>query len=329
VKKVGLGVVGAGGIGRAYADLLAKSDTALAVAFADMRLEMAHVLATPLECLAVPDLEALLEVPGIEAVVVCTPPSTHDELVARALDAGHAVLCEKPLAVNGRRSAALAERVARAGLPMTVATKFRFCSDVVEAGRLMAAGALGTVRLLENAFTSRVDMSSRWNSDPTQSGGGVVIDNGVHSVDLVRFLLGPVTAVLATEAARPAGWLVEDTARLQLRTAAGIDAHVELSWSIDKSLPDFLRVYGTDGELRVGWRESAWRVYGGEWQVFGPGYGKHEAMGGALDRFCRAVRGEDHLDPTAADAAAAVHVIDAAYESLRRGSWVEVGETAG
>jgi predicted dehydrogenase len=131
--------------------------------------------------------------------------------------------------------------------------------------------------------------------------------------------------VLAVESARPDGWVVEDTARLQLRTAAGVDAHVDLSWSIDKSLADFLHGYGTTGEVRVGWRESAWRSYGGDWQVFGPGYGKHEAMGGALDRFCRAVRGEGVLDPTADDAVAAVAVIDAAYESLRRGSWVEVG----
>jgi predicted dehydrogenase len=238
------------------------------------------------------------------------------------------VFCEKPLSVDRARSAAIAARADEKGLPLTVATKFRFCADVVEARRLVSTGALGTVRLIENAFTSRVDMSSRWNSDPALSGGGVLIDNGVHSVDLVRYLVGPITEVLAVEAARPAGWVVEDTARLQLRTAAGIDAHVDLSWSIDKSLADFLHVYGTDGEVRVGWRESAWRTYGGEWQVFGPGYGKHEAMGGALDRFCRAVRGEERLDPTAADAVAAVAVIDAAYASLAGGCWVGVDEPA-
>ena len=135
---------------------------------------------------------------------------------------------------------------------VAMAAKFRFCRDLQVASELIVDGSLGSIRLVENAFTSRIDMSNRWNSDPAMSGGGVIIDNGTHSVDLIGWLCGPIIEVLATEQARPYGFEVEDTARLQLVTELGIDATVDLSWSIDKSLGDFLRVYGTDRRVAGG-----------------------------------------------------------------------------
>jgi predicted dehydrogenase len=101
---------------------------------------------------------------------------------------------------------------------------------------------------------------------------------------------------------------------------------VHLSWSIDRSLPDFLRLYGTEGEARIGWRASAWRRHGQDWRVLGDGYAKVPAMRGALLQFCRAVRG--HETTTVTDGVADALVIDACYESLRRGSWVKVTERA-
>ena len=96
-----------------------------------------------------------------------------------------------------------------------------------------------------------------------------------------------------------------------------------------KARPDFLRVYGTEGEVRVGWRESAWRRYGEDWDVFGSGYAKFPAMGGALDAFCRAVRGVAPLAVTTDDAVAAAAAVDAAYASLTTGGWVKLSQLDG
>jgi predicted dehydrogenase len=326
VGKVRLGIVGAGGIAKAYMDLLPTSATAVAVGVADVRADAAEAMAGTLGCPAFTDAADLAAVDGLEAVVICTPPVTHPGLADTFIARGIAVLCEKPLAIDADAARAMVAAAERAGVPFTMATKFRFCDDVIRARSLIGDGAIGTVRLLENAFTSRVDMSGRWNSDPSVSGGGVLVDNGTHSVDLARFLLGPIREVLAVELTRPAGFLVDDTARLFLRHASGVESTVDLSWSIDKSLADFLRVYGTTGEIRVGWRESAWRRYGEEWQVIGTGYAKGPAMGGALDAFCRAVRGEAPLAVTADDAVAASAAIDAAYASLASGGWAPVAE---
>jgi predicted dehydrogenase len=324
--RVRLGIVGAGGIAKAYAELLPTSTTATCIAVADVNGDAATAMAAGLGCPSFTTADELAGVEGLEAVVLCTPPVTHGVLAERFADVAVHVLSEKPLAVNRLAAAEMAAIAERTGIVLTMATKFRFCDDVNRAALIASSGRIGDVRLVENAFTSRVDMRGRWNADPDVAGGGVLVDNGTHSVDLVRYLLGPIAEVLAVETSRPAGFRVDDSARLHLRTDAGTDAHVDLSWSIDKSLPNFLNVYGTLGEIRVGWRESAWRLHGGEWEVIGSGYAKGPAMGGALDAFCRAVRGEAPLAVTVDDGIAAATCIDAAYESLRRGGWVKLAE---
>src|SRR4029079_17961867 len=96
--------------------------------------------------------------------------------------------------------------------------------DIVRAQQLVAAGALGELIQLENRFASRVDMRPRWNSDPAVSGGGVLIDNGTHSVDIARSFLGPIHEVLVVEGPKVQELEVEDRAQGLLRAAAGARA---------------------------------------------------------------------------------------------------------
>jgi predicted dehydrogenase len=291
---------------------------------ADVRVEAAAAMADALGCASFSDPVALAELEGPDAVVLCTPPATHPDVAQVFFDRGISVLCEKPLAVDRHAARRMVEAADRAGVVFTMATKFRFCDDVNAVKVLAEEGALGSVRLLEIAFTSRVDMSTRWNSDPAISGRGVLVDNGTHAVDLARHLAGSLAEVLAVETSRPEGFRVDDTARLFVRHENGVDTAIDLSWSIDKSLADFVRVFGTEGEARVGWRESAWRRYGEDWHVLGTGYAKGPAMGGALDAFCLTVGAEAPLAVTTDDALAASAAIDAAYVSLSRGGWVKL-----
>ena len=99
-------------------------------------------------------------------------------------------------------------------------------------------------------------MRNRWNSDLEQSGGGVLIDNGTHSVDIVRFLLGQITEVLAIPGPRIQPILVEDNVTLMARTQDGRQASIETSWSVHKDLSAFISIYGTEGTIEVGWKGS-------------------------------------------------------------------------
>jgi len=320
---VRLAVIGAGGIAQAYAHLLADSPDAVAVGVTDVRPEAAQAWAASVGCPVAESPEALLDLEP-DAVVICTPPSTHADLAATFLGNDVAVLSEKPLSINQESARSMTEMSDHHETMLAMAAKFRFCQDLQRSVELMADGSLGSIRLIENAFTSRIDMSQRWNSQRPLSGGGVIIDNGTHSVDLVSWLGGAITEVRAEEQARPHGFEVEDTARLHLVTENGIDVTVDLSWSIDKALPDFVRVFGTEGELRVGWQSSAWRRYDQHWEPIGTGYSKFEAMGGALAQFCRAVRGDERPAVDGRSAVRTAAVIDAAYDSLATGTWTKV-----
>lgn len=320
-----VGLVGAGGIAQAYAQAFSESPLADVTAVADVRPEAARSLAERLECPSYPSWQEMLDRGGCQAVLVLTPPSTHPEICLGFLERGIPVLCEKPLAIDLAGARRMVEAAEAAGTVLTMASKFRYVEDVIRGKSVVSSGILGEIILFENSFTSYVDMSSRWNADPGTSGGGVLIDNGTHSVDLVRYFLGPIAEVQAVEGKNVQGLPVEDTVRIFVRSLGGVMATVDLSWSLNKELDSFIDIYGSHGTIRVGWKESKYRQVGSaDWVVFGRGYRKIQALRRQIDNFARALRGEEPLLITAEDAIASVEVVEAAYRSLRDSNWVPV-----
>lgn len=324
---VRFGLVGAGAIAQAYAQAFTQTTAAKLVAVADSRREAAEKMADAAQCQAFTDAESMADAVELDAVLVCTPPSTHREICCALMERGIHVLCEKPLAISSADAEAMIAAAEARGLHFTMASKFRYVADVQKAKELIANGTIGEVVLFENVFTGRVDMSTRWNSNPEIAGGGVLIDNGTHSVDVARFCLGELAEVQAMEGNRIQLLPVEDTAKMFIRSRKGVLGSIDLSWSVSKELPYFIAVYGSEGTILVGWRESKFRCAGdAEWAVFGAGYDKFAAFRGQIENFAGVVRGEEALVVTPEDALASVQVIEAAYRSLARGAWEPITE---
>ncbi len=323
-RPLRIGLIGAGGIASAYAELFQQVEIAQLVGVVDLDAQAAHAMASRVDAIPFGNHADLQQV-DCDAVIICTPPVTHVKLASYFLERGIPVLCEKPFAINTASARKLVELAHRNGVLLTMAAKFRFVEDVIRAKSIVDSGILGDIILFENAFASRVSMDGRWNADPEISGGGVLIDNGTHSVDIVRYFLGPIAEVMAVEAKRVQRLPVEDTAQLFLRTACDVPATVDLSWSINKELDSYINIYGSNGTIRVGWRESKFRqATSSDWVVFGHGYQKLDCMRRAVENFCRAVRGEEYLLIKPDEAIASVEVIEAAYRSLGRGGWIPV-----
>ncbi len=328
---VRFGLVGAGRIAEAYAQAFEGAGEVKVAGVADVRSEFAGALAARLGCPGFGSHETMSAACALDAVVVCTPPATHPEISRYFLRRGIHVLCEKPLSIDLRGARLMAQEARRSGAILTLASKFRHVEDVIRARRLVESGAIGEVVQVENSFTTRIDMSSRWNSDPALSGGGVLIDNGPHSVDLMRLFLGPLVDVQIVEGPRSQGLAVEETVRLFVRNARGILGSIELSWSLGKEADSYLTLYGTQGVLQLGWKESRYRqisaTSSSAWIPFGSGYDKVQAFRSQIVNFAGAIRGGEDLRITIEDALAGVQVIESAYRALDDSRWTAV--TAG
>jgi predicted dehydrogenase len=319
-------IVGAGAIAQAYEAAFRTLPSVGVSAVCDVRKDAAAALAERIGCRSYASIESLLRHTEFDAAVVCTPPSTHEQVAIQLLEHGKHVLCEKPLATTVPAAWRMLEAASRSGALLTMASKFRYVTDVRKAHMLVEQGTIGELVSIENAFTARVDMSGRWNANPIVSGGGVLIDNGTHAVDILRCFLGNLRDVQVIEGRRLQGLPVEDTVRVFVHNDDGVMGSSDLSWSIDKELETYLRLYGADGTILVGWKESKYRKRGeSEWHVFGNGYNKIQAFRDQIDNFAGAILGTQELIITQRDALASVEVIRAAYAALERTRWERVG----
>jgi len=328
MSKLKFGLVGAGGIAQAYAQAFNESKCCELVAVADVRPDAAAALAEIVGGKAYGDYKQLAEL-ELDAVIVATPPSTHPEIACFFMELGKPVLCEKPLTTNVADAEKMIATAEKNNVLFTMASKFRYCDDVVKAKGILASGVLGDVLQFENAFTAKVDMSKRWNSDAPVSGGGVLIDNGTHSVDIIRYFMGGIESVLVVDAGGTQGLSVDENVKMFARTKGNVTASVDLTWGINKELPNFISIYGSNGTLHIGWRESKYKLNSSpDWTVFGPGYDKVASFKGKIENFANALRGKEDLYIKPADALASVQVIEAAYKSMRQNLWQPVVEKA-
>ena len=328
---VRFGIVGAGAIAEAYAEALEQSEGVCLSAVADTVTDAAERLASRSGATAFGSHETLAESGLCDAVIVATPPATHEAVVLDIIGQGLPVLCEKPFAINGVSARRMASAAREQGVLISMASKFRYVDDVQTAHELVTAGKIGEIKLIENVFTGVVDMTQRWNARADVSGGGVLVDNGTHSVDIVRFFAGNIAAVSARVGPRLQDIGVEDHVYLSARGDNDALAQVETSWSLHKDRSDYLAIYGTEGAIELGWKQSRMRrPLTGQWETFGTGYGKVAAFSGQVLDFAAGVRGEPTKSlPTIEDIIASVDVISAGYTSIAEdGRWVDVDGVA-
>ncbi len=327
MNKLKFALIGTGGIAQTYAQAFQQSECCQLVAVADINRNSAKAFAEPFGAKVYADYKTFAEKTKIDAVIISTPPNTHLEIADFFMRKGVNVLCEKPLCLNVAEAKSMIATAEQTGVKFTMATKFRYCADVVKAKSILASGVLGEVVQFENAFTAKVDMSKRWNSDREISGGGVLMDNGTHSVDIIRYFLGAITDILALETSGTQNLSVDENVKLLAKTENNVAASVDLTWGINKELPNFISVYGTNGTLHIGWRESKYKLNSSpDWTIFGAGYDKVQAFKSKLENFRNAIVEGEELLTKPEDALASVEVIEAAYKSLNQNLWQKVVE---
>ena len=242
-----VGVIGAGGISAAHLRGY-RANGATIAAVADVDLARARARADEYGGAAYADYREMLEREHLDAVSICAPPNVHRDAALAAIARGLPVLCEKPLArtvEEGREMVAAAEL---AGTIFQTAFCHRFHGPIIGLKQLIDEGALGEPVAFRNRFGGHPRGIERsWFVQPEISGGGVLLDNGVHSVDLFRHLCGEVASATARTRTVLPGLRVEDTVALLLVATGGAIGTIELSYAAPVS-DNVVIVYGTAGQ---------------------------------------------------------------------------------
>jgi predicted dehydrogenase len=234
------------------------------------------------------------------------------------------VLVDKPMACTVAEADEMIAAAAARGVVLVPFQNARFAAPFAAARALVADGRVGAVTGLRAAFGHAGPQAwapqATWFFDPSQAGGGCLIDLGVHIVDVIRHVTGDDIVEVAALLDRPDGG-VEVDAQLLVRLRGGAIGSVHASWSSRPGPDQQLTVVGTQGTLHLDTRTplTFLALEGGRERVPLP-----EATGSPLHELLAAMRGERPPAVTADDGRAAVAVVEAAYRSAADGRMVAV-----
>jgi predicted dehydrogenase len=245
----GVGIVGCGLIGRKRAAALCGARLA---ACADTDAARAGSLAAPVGAAVCDGWRDLVCRDDVGIVVVATTNDALAEISIAALQAGKHVLVEKPAARNVAELDGVIAAARAAGRLVRVGFNHRYHPALRKAREIFESGALGPMMFVRGRYGhgGRLGYEKEWRADPAKSGGGELIDQGVHLIDLAGCFLGDFTEVAGHAATYFWKMPVDDNAFLTLRTAGGQTAFLHVSCTEWKNLFS-LEIYGRDAKLAI------------------------------------------------------------------------------
>ncbi len=210
------------------------------------------------------DWEAAVAADDVDAVVIGTPNSLHHPQAMAAIAAGRHVLVDKPMALDTAEAAEMRDAARSAGLTLCVGHMWRYRDEVTALRDRIAAGDLGRVVRTRGYGIHAAWGPSGWFRDPTLSGGGALIDMGIHAIDTVRYLLGDPVAVrvvasLGAEFGDPSDPVGADEPRIDtdgvvlVDWSDGVRSVVESGWwqPVLDGVEAETEVYATGGHGRI------------------------------------------------------------------------------
>ena len=319
-----IAIAGCGLIGQKRAKALGDCQL---VAVADTDAARAERLAAQFPgCAAGSDARAVVTRPDVDAVIIATTNDALSPLALAAIRAGKHVLVEKPGARHVSELEPVAAEARRAGVVVKVGFNHRFHPALLKAREIWESGACGPLMFIRGRYGQggRKGMEREWRGNPAIAGGGEMLDQGVHLIDLARWFAGDFVKVDGHVARYFWQWDVEDNGFAMLQTAGGQMAWLHASCTEWKNLFSF-EIYGRDAKLHI---EGLGGSYGVErlthyqmlpqmgppettaWEYPGDDRSWHREF----DHFIRCIRDGEPVLGGLDDALAALRIVNRLYE---------------
>ncbi|MBE0534601.1 MAG: Gfo/Idh/MocA family oxidoreductase [Phycisphaerae bacterium] len=326
MAKPKVAFAGTGWIGRNRLQAIVDTAAAEVIAIADPSHEMrsaAQLVAPGAECYD--SFDALLG-GKYDAVVIATPSAMHAEQAIAVLKSGAAVFCQKPLGRTAAETAEVVETARATDKLLAVDFSYRHVRAMQAVYACVRAGDIGEVYAAELVFHNAYGPDKAWFYDPAQSGGGCVIDLGIHMADLALWVMDSPEIVRCAShlMAKAKQWDpqangVEDYAVAQLTTATGAVINLACSWNLPAGCDAVIKAafYGTKGAAAFTnidgsfFNFAAYRHEGTHRQVLYDG--PDEWFGRAGAEFARSLAQDSSFNAAAEEVTAAARVIDMIY----------------
>lgn len=245
---INIGIIGCGLIGKKRINNLPQDSVVYAC---DLDLKRAQALAAlATGCRATISATEVMESNKVDAVMIATLNSTLAPLAKDAVQHGKHVLVEKPAGISLRELEELEAEAIKNGVVVRVGYNHRYHPACLKAVEIFHSGVLGPMMFVRGRYGQggRIGYEKEWRADPRLSGGGELIDQGVHLIDLAGIFLGEFTSVEGHVASYFWNMPVDDNAFLSLKNAEGKTAWLHASCSEWKNLFSF-EIYGKNGKL--------------------------------------------------------------------------------
>lgn len=340
-KKVGFGIIGTGAVADAHAKAVTNSGFAELVAVYDIVPERAQAFAAKYNAVAVNSFEEFLALPGLEAVTVATPSGFHHDPVIAAAKAGKHILCEKPLEITLEKIDDMIRVCDECNVLLAAVFQSRFKKAVVAIRKAIDEGRFGKlVSVSAKQLWYRDESyykSASWRGTWAVDGGGALMNQGSHTVDLLLYLGGEVKKVCGHTSNFVHDIEVEDTAFVRMDYVNGASGTLEVSTACNPGFPVTVEITGTRGSAVLKqdtldrWvfadpREEDEAIR----KEFASGTGRSGGASTAMDfdfhghmehvdNLARAIREGEPLILSGRDGRLAVEFIRAVYESSNTG----------
>jgi len=247
------GLIGLGGIGEVRKQALDASEESKLTAAFDLNPDLLAKL--PDDVSAFKDAEQLMRSDACDAVIISTPTHFHKDLALAALENGKHVIVEKPMASSLTDCRQMAETAKRCGKLLTVGFNHRYFAAIKDVKAAIQSGALGPLRYVKGyaGHTGLSEFKAKWMYDKDIMGGGTLMDNGIHTLDLICYLMDDkirqVSGMMSTKT-----WQLdraEDNAFVHLRSESGIMGSLHSSWTEWKGYQFYVEAYGDHGMARA------------------------------------------------------------------------------
>jgi predicted dehydrogenase len=282
------------------------------------------------------DYKKMIDECPLDGVIVTTPTFNHFEVAEYAMEKNLPIFVEKPVTKNYDEAKELADIAYRKRIVSNVGFHYRFMPSVQKGKELLAGNAIGKIDYVEASFCSSdiLAESSGWRFNPEMSGGGVLIDFGIHMLDILQWLFGEVGVVNASSK-KIHSKLVEDEFNAEIRFKNGLHCKFFTSWSnplCRKPFPS-IRITGAEGmicitdqtvELNIGNEKTVFSepdMYKGAYMDIGG-----IAFSLQMEMFINAIRSKIDCESNIENACYVAKIVDTMYRSATQKAELSIGE---